>query len=84
MAKPKIRLNSSGVRDMLKSAPVQDALKAEADRMAESAGPGYESSDYPWTTRGRASVITATGGARRDNSRNQTLARVLASRKAGS
>lgn len=79
----RVKLNSRGVREMLKSADVQAQLDQAAERMAESAGPGYEGGPHPWTTRGRASVITATPAAVRDNSRNQTLARVLAANRRG-
>lgn len=73
----RVRLNPAGVRAMLKSAEVQAPLDAHAERLAQSAGSGYTSQPWPWTTRGRASVSTDTFAAMRDNAKNQTLVRTL-------
>lgn len=74
----KVQLNPRGVREMLKSEQVQKRLDAEAESMAAAAGSGYEATTYPWRTRARSSVITATPRAMANNSKHQTLARVLA------
>lgn len=73
----RIKWNRSGVRSMLRSVDVQAELDRRAQTIAARAGDGYEAGPHPWTTRGRASVITATPKAMRDNARNQTLIRSL-------
>lgn len=77
----KVQLNPKGVRELLRSQKVQAQLDAHAKAMAEQAGAGYSGGAHPWTTRGRASVITAEPRAMRDNAKNQTLARVLAANR---
>lgn len=78
MAKPKIEWNSAGFTEVMRSAGVQRLLKAEADRVARTAGDGYESElGTGGRTRSRAWARAATGKAIRDNAKNATLLRAL-------
>jgi hypothetical protein len=78
MAGPMIlRLNSSGMREMLKSSGVMADLVARAERVAQTAGPGMEASSVTGKTRARASVITATTEARYNEASGKTLTRAF-------
>ena len=79
MASGKIRIeiSDSGIQDILRSSPVQSFLKAKADRIAAAAGKGMRASSYVGRTRARASVITATGGARRAEATDRSLTKAI-------
>lgn len=77
MAKPRIKWRIAGFRELRLAPGVIENLGERADRIAAAAGPGYEPSTFEGRNRGRASVITADFGARRDNAKNQTLLRSL-------
>lgn len=69
----RLELNSPGIREYLKGASVQAALKKEADRIARGSGPGYEANVTVGRTRALANVRAETMEARRDNSKNATI-----------
>lgn len=73
MAKSRIKLTRSGPRQVRQSAGVQADLAARAQRIAAAAGPGMEASSQQGKTRARASVITATAGARRAEATSRRL-----------
>lgn len=56
----KIKLNSAGVKALLKSPEVQADLKARADRIAAQAGPGHKVETFVGKNRARANVATET------------------------
>lgn len=64
--------------EQLRRQPLADLAQLAQDK-AEVAGDGYESSAMQGKTRARASVITATRKAMRDNAKNDTLLRVFSS-----
>lgn len=73
----KIKWNVKAFRALRLEPGVIADLGERADRIAESAGPGYEASTFEGKNRGRASVITGDYEAIRDNAKNQTLLRSL-------
>lgn len=78
MAKAKIKMNNAAVVEMLKSPALEAVLLSNAERIAGSAGSGYEAElGAGGRTRSRAFVSTATYEARRDNAKNATLLRAL-------
>lgn len=77
MSKLTVKLNSQGVRELLKSQEIADACREQADAVAGRAGEGYsvEQRDYPERT---GYVVSAeTDEARRDNLKNNTLLKAL-------
>ena len=78
MAKVKVRMNSEGVKQLLKSDGVTNYLKSLADDLAARCGPGYGADVYTaGRTRNNASVGPRTPQAARDNLRNNTLLKNL-------
>lgn len=73
----RVKLNSSGVRALLKSEPVQRDLRNRAERIAASAGPGMEVEESVGATRARAAVVTATFEAKAAEARSGTLTSAL-------
>lgn len=77
MSKLTVKLNSQGVRELLKSQAIADACREQAEAVAGRAGEGYsvEQRDYPERT---GYVVSAeTDEARRDNLKNNTLLKAL-------
>lgn len=79
MSRVKVKLNTAGVRALLLQG---EGIMAECERQAAAiarrAGEGYETDAFPGgKTRGNVRVYPATGGARRDNLRNNTLIKSL-------
>ena len=70
-----------GVFKELRTMPaIERELKKVADGVADSAGDGYESSVAEGKARSRASVITATPDAMRNESKNSSMLRALQGR----
>lgn len=77
MAKIKVKLNSAGVRELLKSSEMQAVLEAKATQIVQSAGPGYEIDRYTGVNRVNVGIYPATKSARSDNFRNNTLLKAV-------
>ena len=77
MSKPKIVLNSSAVRNLLKSQEVEDACLDQVRRVQAMCGPGYEVDTYVGRNRVNASIRPATPAAQKDNAENKTISKVL-------
>ena len=77
----KFKLNSAGVRAILKSEEMYNECEGYAAKIQESAGEGYEvrRRDYPERT--SAGVYPSTKKANRDNLKNNTLEKALRSVK---
>jgi hypothetical protein len=75
----KFKLNSEGVREMLRSQEILEACRSEADRIAATAGDGYEVSEYTGTNRVNVSVGAVTQEAIKDNLENNTLLKAAGS-----
>lgn len=74
MSKLDFRLNWKGVRELLHSPEMERALEAEARRVADNAGEGYEVKHMP--TRAIA-VETSSRKATEDNLENNTLLKAV-------
>lgn len=68
-----IKLNSQGVRALLRSQEIYDHIESMTKNVRDKCGDGYESSVVVGKNRVIGSVITATSGAIKDNSNNNTL-----------
>lgn len=77
MAKPRIVLNSRGVRALLRHPNVRADLERRARAIAAVAGDGMEATAVAGRTRARASVITATPDAMRAEARDRRLTRSI-------
>lgn len=75
--KPRIRWNIKGFQQVRRLDGVKDRLKRESDKVASRAGDGYEVNVGEGKTRSRASVVTATPDAMRNESKNSSLLRAL-------
>lgn len=73
MADVKIVLNSEGVRELLRSAEMQNACLDEANRIAAEAGEGYEVDTITYPERAGARVFAETKEAMKDAYDNNTL-----------
>jgi len=72
-----IKLNSAGIRALLKSGGVQGDLNRRAAAVASAAGPGYESRATPRSTRGRAEAVASTYASRRAEAKHSALIAAL-------
>ncbi|MBR6206995.1 MAG: hypothetical protein IKQ73_07525 [Oscillospiraceae bacterium] len=77
MGKLTIKLNSAGVRALLKSPEMQAMLSERARQIADRAGSGYETDVFNGKTRANASVYAATASAASDNLKNNTLLKAV-------
>lgn len=73
----KLKLNSKGVRDMLRSQEMQAMLRERAEAIRGRAGDGYEVSTMAGKTRANASVKASTVKAIIDNKKNNTLLKAV-------
>ena len=73
----KFKLNSKGVRDMLRSQEVQAMLRERAEAIRGRVGDGYEVSTMAGKTRANASVKASTVKAIIDNKKNNTLLKAV-------
>ncbi|MCR5006512.1 MAG: hypothetical protein K6A77_11485 [Clostridiales bacterium] len=71
MAKMKFELNRAGVRELMRSAEMQNVLIREAKRMSDAAGEGYDV--YVGQNRANVQVQTMTEEAYNDNLDHNTL-----------
>lgn len=78
----KIKLNSKGIRELLKSPEIMSACQSVAQAAASRAGSGYSISVHPnGKTRGNVSVFAETDEAKKDNLSNNTLLKVTGASK---
>lgn len=77
MAKVKIELNSSGIRQLLKSEEVGQMLKQQAEQVRARCGSGYSTDLYQASSRVIAGVFAETAEAAKQNSRENTLLKAL-------
>lgn len=73
MAKVKIELNSSGIRQLLKSEEMGQMLKQQAEQVRARCGSGYSTDLYQASSRVIAGVFAETAEAAKQNSRENTL-----------
>ena len=77
MAKLTIKLNSDGVRELLRSDEVKDFLSQKAGEISGRCGTGYATDTKLMSTRVIASVYTEDPKAMKDNLDNNTLLRAI-------
>jgi hypothetical protein len=77
MAKAKIELNSSGIRQLLKSEEMGQMLKQQAEQVRARCGSGYSTDLYQASSRVIAGVFAETAEAAKQNSRENTLLKAL-------
>lgn len=77
MSNSKFKLNSSGVRQLLQSAEMQNVLATKATEIKTRAGDGFEQDTYVGKTRANAMVYADTYEAKRNNSKNNTLLKAV-------
>lgn len=77
MSKFKVELNRKGVREMLRSQSMMNAVTGIAEGIATRAGSGYEVDNYVGRNRVNASVRTRSREAVHDNAKNNTLLKAM-------
>ena len=77
MDKVKIELNSSGIRQLLKSEEMGQMLKQQAEQVRARCGSGYSTDLYQAGSRVIAGVFAETAEAAKHNSRENTLLKAL-------
>ena len=77
MSKMQFKLNSAGIRELLRSTEISNACREHANKVAGRCGSGYEVSTYKGTNRANASVVAVTEEAIRENYENNTLEKAL-------
>lgn len=77
MANVTIKLNSEGVRELLRSAEVMAECRSHADEMGATLGEGYEVSEYIGTNRVNVSVNAVSQSAKQDNLDNNSLLKAV-------
>ena len=77
MSKVKIELNSSGIRQLLKSEEMGQMLKQQAEQVRARCGSGYSTDLYQASSRVIAGVFAETAEAAKQNSRENTLLKAL-------
>ena len=73
----RIKLNSKGVRELLRHPNMVADLEQRAARIAKAAGPGMKSEAQTGRNRALASEWTDTREAREAESRNRALTRAI-------
>lgn len=73
----RIKWKNKGFRQLRKSNEVLEELEKRAERIADAAGSGVETSPFMGRNRARVSVITVTEEARRANAEQNTLLRAV-------
>ena len=77
MAKMKFKLNSDGVRKLLKSQEMQSVLNEKATGIKNRCGEGYTQDVYVGKNRANAMVKAETYQAKRDNLKNNTILKAV-------
>ncbi|MHC6175468.1 hypothetical protein [Glutamicibacter sp. X7] len=73
MAKVKVKMNSRGAQQLLKSPEVQADMLRRAQAVADGAGEGFSADVIVGRTRARAQAKADTFEAKLKNTREQTL-----------
>ena len=76
MSKVKVELIGSGVRELLKSSEMKEAVSEAAQKVRDNAGDGY-TCDVQVSNRAVARVYADSFRAYRDNKKNNTLLKAL-------
>lgn len=77
MAKVEIKLNSSGVRELLRSSEMKALCEERANNALGKLGHGYAVTTMTGKTRVNASVFAESYKAKRDNMENNSILKAL-------
>ena len=77
MSKKGFELNSSGVRELLKSDEMKAVLTEYASSVRSRCGDGYEQDIYTGKNRSNAMVFARTRQAKSDNLKNNTILKAV-------
>ena len=77
MSNMKFKLNSAGVKELLKSEAMKSVLDEHASQIQQRAGEGYEVEERNYPERAGAVVRAATAEAYYDNLKNNTLLKAV-------
>ena len=77
MANMKFKLNSGGVRELLKSQEMQSVLIEKATGIKNRCGEGYTQDVYVGKNRANAMVKAETYQAKQDNLKNNTILKAV-------
>ena len=77
MSRKTFELDSKGVRDLLRSDEVMQAVKAAADAAVSALGEGYEADTPTGKNRVNASVYAVTAAAQRENLQQNTILKAV-------
>ena len=73
----KVKLNSSGVRELLKSAEIQSLLAERAQQVANRLGDGYAIDPYVGKNRANVSIHPETAKAFRETYKENSILKAL-------
>ena len=77
MSKLKLKLNRSGVKELLKSQEMQALLVLKASGIKERCGEGYSQDVHVGKNRANAMVWAETPQAKAENSENNTILKAV-------
>lgn len=77
MSNIEVKLNSAGVRQLLRSEEMKNICAEHASNILQKVGSGYEMDTYIGKTRVNAMVRATTPQAMRDNLHNNTLLKAV-------
>lgn len=77
MNRLKVKLNSSGVREMLKSAEMQNLLAERAQEITNRLGDGYAADPYVGKNRANVSIRPGTAKAFRETYKENSILKAL-------
>jgi len=77
MSNFEFKLNSAGVRELLKSEAMKSVLREQASRIQQRAGDGYEVEERNYPERAGAVVKAGSAEAYYDNLHNNTLLKAV-------
>lgn len=77
MAKVKFELNRAGVRELMQSHEMVEALKEYATRAQQRLGDGYEVSTYVGRSRANAMVSADSFAAKRENLKSNSIIKAV-------
>lgn len=77
MSNFKFKLNSAGVRELLKSGAMQGILTERAAAIRDRCGDGYDQDIHVGENRANAMVWAESFDAKRDNSKHNTILKAV-------
>ena len=77
MSNVDFKLNSAGVRELLRSEGIQGACRSKARSALSMCGEGYAVHDVKYPERAGAAIAATTKQAAKDNKKNNTLLKAV-------